>query len=198
MEKFNVKAYIQGCRLIIDVIDGTPDVYQVLFNTDTEEITDIVKWNGQFINDLESDGIYKLCLVKDRNATLLNNGNLRINGRELTPQELVDAIGLEQANILGTTDYESEEIFCMCKLKKCLIELQKKIFQEMLKNCGSRSCKSDEYKSQRDFLFIAVWLLEHLVEEEKWEQVRNLYNSLKSCGSICDGMLKSNKCGCNG
>lgn len=43
MEKFNVKAYIQGCRLIIDVIDGTPDVYQVLFNTDTEEITDIVK-----------------------------------------------------------------------------------------------------------------------------------------------------------
>lgn len=97
-----------------------------------------------------------MCLVKDRNATLLNNGNLRINGRELTPQELVDAIGLEQANILGTTDYESEEIFCMCKLKKCLIELQKKIFQEMLKNCGSRSCKSDEYKSQRDFLFIAV------------------------------------------
>lgn len=197
MEIFDINVYIQGCQLMIDVVDGAPDMYQVLFNTDTEEISDIVQWNGRFRYNLGSDGIYKFCIVQDPNA-VLRNGTLTINGHELDAKDLADAIGLEKFNILGIARYSSEEIFCICKLKKCLLELQKKIFQDMLKNCGSRSCKTNEYKSQRDFLFIAVWLLEHLAEEGKWEQVKKLFKSLQTCGSICDGLLKSNKCGCNG
>ena len=198
MEKFDVNVYIEGCRLIIDVVNGTPDIYMVLFNTYTKELSDIVKWSGSFKYNMQTDGIYKLCILQDPNAQLSEEGVLTTNGYQLSAQDFVDAVGLSNTNILGRLKFDSEEIFCLCKLKKCLLELQKKIFQEMLKSCGSRSCKSNEYKSQRDFLFIGVWLLEHLAQDGKWEQVRNLFDSLQSCGSICDGLSKSKNCGCTG
>ena len=53
-------------------------------------------------------------------------------------------------------EYEIDETFSICKLKKCLAELELKTFQDMLKNCGKAICKNDDVKSQRDFLFIAV------------------------------------------
>lgn len=198
MVNFDINVYIQECHLMVDVVNGTPDMYLVLFNTNAEEISDIVQWNGRFHYTLGSDGIYKFCIVKDPNA-VLEDGILKINGYELDARDLADAIAItSNANILGGAERYSEEIFCMCKLKKCLLELQKKVFQDMLKNCGTRSCKVNEYKSQRDFLFIAVWLLEHLAQEGKWEWVKALFEHLQTCGSICDGLLKSNKCGCNG
>ena len=43
MENFDINVYIQGCHLIVDVVDGTSDMYQVLFNTYTKEISDIIQ-----------------------------------------------------------------------------------------------------------------------------------------------------------
>ena len=88
---------------------------------------------------------------------MLSDGILKVNEEDFTAEDLVDAIEQRHLfNKLGSAQTSSEEIFCICKLKNCLLELQKKIFQDMLKNCGTRSCKTNEYKSQRDFLFIAV------------------------------------------
>jgi pentatricopeptide repeat protein len=69
----------------------------------------------------------------------------------------------------------------------------------MLKNCGSIKCKDNEIRSQRDFIFIAVWLIEHYLELGNIEKARAIYESIKSCGSICNDLLKNkNNCGCNG
>ena len=36
MDRDKIKFYMQGCRLIIDIEDGTPDIYVILYNTETE------------------------------------------------------------------------------------------------------------------------------------------------------------------
>ena len=69
----------------------------------------------------------------------------------------------------------------------------------MLKNCGSSKCKNDEVKSQRDFLFIAVWLMEHYIELGNIEKAQAIYERLKGCGDLCQSLLNDKKsCGCNG
>jgi hypothetical protein len=69
----------------------------------------------------------------------------------------------------------------------------------MLKNCGSIKCKNDEVKAQRDFLFIAVWLMEHYIELGNIEKAQAIYDSLKGCGNLCQNLINDNKsCGCNG
>ncbi len=131
------------------------------------------------------------------NDISLQNGNLRIGSVSYTVKEFIDAV---ESGVVGFNNakLDTDEIFCNCKLKKCLLNLQMKVFQEMLKNCGSMRCKNDELKAQRDFLFIANWLMEHLAEEDKVEQLHNIYEGILSCGSICDDLLDNKNCGCNG
>ena len=201
MKDFNINVYMTGCHLVVEIPDGTPDIYQVLFNTSTEECSDIIPYNDPFESEMEKDGIYRYCIVKASNA-VLKNGKLLINGKELTNKELADAISLQNTLVLGNYVDSSffDDIFCICKLKKCLSDLQLKVFRDLVKNCGSSKCKNgDELKAQRDFLFLAVWLMEHLIDAGKSELVRDIFDSLQSCGSICGNLLKSNKnCGCNG
>lgn len=76
--------------------------------------------------------------------------------------------------------------------------MQLKVFNELVKNCG-KGCKNlDEIKSQRDFLFIANWIMQHLEEYDRFEELYNVYEGIQSCNSLCSDLLKNNKCGCNG
>lgn len=194
MNKDNIKFYMDGCHLTIDVVDGTPDIYLVLLNTETKDYSEILQWQGTFEFDMEKDGIYKVCIIQSSMGTL-SNGILTIGNEEYDSERFADVFASNVAAI--GEDRFSEEIFCICNLKKCLLNLQMKAFQNALKNCGSRKCKDDEIKAQRDFLFMAVWLMEHLIEEGKEEKVREIYKSIQSCGSICNNLLGSNNCGCN-
>ena len=191
----NINVYITGCHLTLDVENGSPSIYLVLLNTDTKWHSEIRQWNGTFEFDIEKDGIYKIYAIDEPNA-VLNNGILSIENERYDSERFVDTI---ESNIthLGSGENYTEEIFCICNLRKCLLNLQMKAFQNMLKNCGSRKCKDDEIKAQRDFIFIAVWLMDRLMEQGKEEQVREIYESIQGCGSICSDILKSNRCGCN-
>ena len=63
----------------------------------------------------------------------------------------------ENFNNNDEEEYEIDDIFSVCKLKKCLAELELKTFQDMLKNCGKIKCReNDDVKAQRDFLYIAI------------------------------------------
>ena len=94
--------------------------------------------------------------------------------------------------------FYTKTVFCACKLEKCLLSLQMKVFNELVKNCG-KGCKNlDEIKSQRDFLFIANWIMNHLEEYERFEELIDLYTKLQTCKSLCDDLLANNKCKCNG
>jgi hypothetical protein len=69
----------------------------------------------------------------------------------------------------------------------------------MLKNCGKALCKNDDIKSQRDFLFIAVWLMEHYIELGNIEMAESIYERIKGCGNLCQNLLNDKRsCGCNG
>lgn len=201
MNKFEIETYIDGCDLTITLVDGNSDFYQVLCNTFTGEVSDIVRFSGSFKYTLKSDGVYKFYVLKDSSAELIDNV-LTIGGKSYTPSELVDA--LESRIVFFTSEVDSETLFCDCKLRECLMKLQKKIFLEQLKNCGTskfgNNCqnKLDELKSQRDFLFIAHWLMEHLLEEDKLTQLRAIFDGIFTCGSICGDLLNSVNCGCNG
>ena len=87
-------------------------------------------------------------------GAFLQNGSLVIDSRSYTVQEFIDAV---ESGVFGFNNakLDTDEIFCNCKLKKCLLNLQMKVFQEMLKNCGKIRCKNDDLRAQRDFLFIA-------------------------------------------
>ena len=78
------------------------------------------------------------------------------------------------------------------------MKLELKMFQELADDCGK--CQSNlEIRSQRDFLFIAVWLIEKYTELGKINQAQAIYNKLKTCGDLCQNLIKDKRsCGCNG
>lgn len=195
MEKDKIKFYMQGCHLTVEIEDGTPDIYLLLRNTDTEWYSEIYRYTKPITFDLKLDGIYRIYIIKSQSATL-NNDILKIGTEEYTPFRLIKTFDLGSISIVD--DYFSEEIFSICKLRKCLLNLQMKMFYNNVKNCGLNKCESEELRGQRDFLFIAVWLMEKLLEEGKDEKVREIYKSLRTCKSICEELSETNNCGCNG
>lgn len=158
MKDFNIQVCMTGCHLTIQIPGGTPDIYQVLFNTITEEYSEIIPYTNSFESEMEEDGIYRYCIIQAPEA-VLQDGKLHINGKILTNIQLAQSIVDEDGLVLGNyiDNSFSDEIFCICKLKKCLLDLQLKVFKDLVKNCGSSKCKNgDELKAQRDFLFLAV------------------------------------------
>lgn len=208
MGKFNKNIHFQGCRLTSKICGDTSDMYQfVVFNpcaekNDEMEFSDILPCANGLELEIEKDGWYRVVTFKKAN-TILEDGAIRAGDHLYTSEDIHDYIKREENIVLNPEyigEYEWDDLFSICKLKKCLAELELKAFQEMLKNCGKIQCKDDNgVKSQRDFLFIAVWLIEHFSELGKIDEAQAIYNRLKGCGDICKSLINNKKgCGCNG
>ena len=115
---------------------------------------------------LEAEGIHadmtagyslgELAALTYGGAMTIENG-IKIGSRIYTAEEIASIISDEAYyNAINIGLYDIDETFSICKLKKCLANLELKLFQEMLKNCGKMKCKTDGIKTQIDFLFIAV------------------------------------------
>lgn len=197
MGSFNKEIYMRGCHLGVRLLDDPSNVYVFVFNSETKEFSDIYPYEEGLEFELENDGLYQIVIFKNSAAELSDEG-MTISSRTYSTQELLESI---ESGWIGVSDItpDIDEMLCICSLKKCLAKLELQVFQEMLKNCGSINCKDSEIKSQRDFLFIAVWLIEHYLELGNIEKARAIYESIRSCGSICGNLLKNkNNCGCNG
>lgn len=202
MGKFNKDIYMKGCHLMTSVCGDTRNMYQFIFNPDTVEFSDIYPCEDGLDFEIEKDGWYRIVTFRNPNAVLVD-GAIRTGNETYTSEDIMDDILREETtewNPLYLGDWEVDDIFSICKLKKCLADLEYKAFQEMLENCGKSKCKSvEDIKSQRDFLFIAVWLIEHYTELGKIEMAQAIYDRLKGCGDLCQGTLKDKRsCGCNG
>ena len=200
MGKFSKDIYMQGCRLITRVYGDTQDMYQFIFNPDTAEFSDIYPCGSGLEYEIEKDGLYRIITFK-KTGTSLVNGTIVAGDRTYTAEYIVDNIEREESaewNPEYIGEWDIDDTFTICKLKKCLSELEYKTFQDVLKNCGK--CKDfNEIKSERDFLFIGVWLIEHYTELGKIETAQAIYNRLKGCGDLCQDLLKDKRsCGCNG
>ena len=201
MGNFNKDIYMEGCRLVTRIYGDTTDMYQFVFNPETAEFSDIVPCSARMEFEIEKDGWYRVVTFKRAGIRLIN-GALDTGYTTYTAEYIMDHIESEQNDVWNPEyigEYEIDETFSICKLKKCLAELESKTFQDMLKNCGKVICKNDEVKSQRDFLFIAVWLIEHYIELGKIEMARAIYDRMKGCGDICKNLLNDKRsCGCDG
>lgn len=196
MGNFNKQVYMKGCRLITRLIDDLPNMYQFIFS-ESGEFSDIYDFSKGMEYELEDDGTYYVVTIQNATATL-SDGKLTIGSRTWSAEELQNNIqATNQLVNIGLWDID--EVLSICKLKKCLAALELRVFQEQLKNCGSIKCKNFELKGQMDFIFIAVWLIEHYIELGNIEMARSIYERLQTCGSICGNLLKEKKnCGCNG
>lgn len=195
MENFTKDIYMKGCHLVARLYGDTQNMYQFVFNPETAEFSDIYAYETGLEFEIEEDGTYNIVTIQSDSATLVD-GSLQYGDRVLSAENIVDAIN---SNVVNIGTYDMDSTLSICKLKKCLAQLELKIFQERLKNCGSIKCKNDEVKSQRDFLFIAVWLMERYIELGNIEKAQAIYNSLKGCGNLCKDLINNNKnCGCNG
>lgn len=201
MGNFNKDIYMKGCHLITRFWEDTTNMYQFIFNPETKDFSDILPCRKGLEFELTNDGVYRIVTLKaDDSHINEDTGGLVIGAREYTVEELIEIISGNQNYVaLNIGIYDIDDTLSICNLKKCLAELELKWFRDMLKNCGSLICKNDEIKAQRDFIFIAVWLIEHYVELGNIEKAQVIYDSLRRCGNLCSNLLKNKKdCGCNG
>lgn len=102
-----------------------------------------------------------------------------------------DLIKYEDVSIMSF----QKVVFSFCNLQKCLVNLQ----SQVLKNPASCNCNSNGNnltKYNRDFLLNAVYLLEHFVKKEDFDNAQFIVDNVKDCtGKICGSELKSN-CNC--
>ena len=91
-----------------------------------------------------------------------------------------------------------DRIFSICNLRKCTFAHEKQAITEFLSTCTKRNCnKKSSQQSTRDILLISLFVLEHLICEEKYNEAKRIIEQLGSCYNLCDThTLKS--CCCNG
>lgn len=92
----------------------------------------------------------------------------------------------------------SETFFSICKLEKCLIELQKQFIKDNAKNCADRRCEtSSDLRFKVEFLLSSIFVLKYLIRHNRFVEAQYIINDLSSCGSLCADLLKDKtSCGC--
>ena len=197
MENFKKDVYMKGCHLITRMYGDTSNMYQFVFNPETAEFSDISPCGSGLEFEIEEDGVYRVVTIKVDNAELTETGII-IGTTEYTTEELMNVLENE-AYYNPLFGYDIDSTLSICKLKKCLATLELNVFQDLLKNCGKINCKTSEVKSERDFLYIAVWLIEHYLELGNAERAQAIYENIKGCGNLCQNLVNDKRnCGCNG
>ena len=193
----DIKVYKKACTLTFE-FSKKDDLYGFLLNKTSGDHSEIEQYNKGYASfEVDKDGVFVFYLIESEHLTITENG-FKIGSRNWTVEEYIQASDDNITSFVELGDHTTKTTFCACKLEKCLLNLQMKAFRELLKNCG-KGCKNlDEIKSQRDFLFIANWLMEHLEEYDRFEELIEIYESLRTCHSLCDDLLANNKCKCNG
>ena len=170
-------AFNQNCQLVISDLPNKgayahtlemivdPDGTKMLYKDRSESIVEHVK-----------DGLYNYYLL----LTNLNPDTIDIN-----------KISLHDNSIGDWT--ETEKIFSICNLRKCVIELEKKSIEDFL----YKRCEKSSQQSTKDLLLISIFVLEHLINQEKYSEAERILTSLGSCENLCGDVI-TKTCNCNG
>lgn len=100
-------------------------------------------------------------------------------------------------------------IFTYCHLQECLVKLQKQLllstgfnpcsFGSVNKRLGS-NCNTNvdlNLKGTVDFLLTALYVLDYLADNGKFEEAQQIIESLATCGNLCDNITNTKTgCGC--
>ena len=92
----------------------------------------------------------------------------------------------------------SEEIFSICHLRKCVFAYEKQAIEEFLSTCNKKNCnKRSSQQSTRDILLMSIFVLEHLICQNKYNEAQRILNQLGSCSNLCPNTI-TKTCDCNG
>lgn len=180
------------CQLIVSGMwdvenfnSGTQDKIEVLVYWDdytkyqivTNRTTDSLVW------DLPKDGWFQYFQI---------NLNKNIDIDKNDPEALINHVN-SSAN---STDFKKKDIFSICKLRNCTIELEKESIHNFINHHKEYSCKKIKGQSTKDLLLIAVFVLENLIVKGKYLDATMIVESLSTCDTLCKSN-KSQTCNCN-
>lgn len=97
----------------------------------------------------------------------------------------------------GTQTFSYQKIlFSICKLQKCLVNLQKQILSnpDSCTECGMET----SLRFKRDFLLGALYVFDYLKDTNNFEEAQRILDNMSSCGdSLCsDANVNKSDCGC--
>ena len=97
----------------------------------------------------------------------------------------------------GSQTFSFQKIlFSICKLQKCLVNLQKQLLNnpENCMECGMES----SLRFKRDFLLSALYVFDYLKDTKNYEEAQRILDNMSSCGESLCGDTNDTKvdCGC--
>lgn len=88
-------------------------------------------------------------------------------------------------------------LFSLCKLQKCLLNLQKRILDNTEHCNGFNTSKKSLDIYHRDFLFSAIYTIKYLTDIDNFEEAHALLTRINDCsGSVCKQASIKHNCNC--
>lgn len=162
-------------ELLVNFYD--PSVYKIEINRD---LSTALVW------DLEKDGYYKYFQINLPQGT-------NIKSEELISWALVNYLNLPS----NSTDFVVKDFFSICKLRNCVLQLEKEAIHNFINNCKLKNCKKLEGQSNKDILLMAIFVLEHLIARERFTEANMILESMPQCETLCKS-INIKTCNCNG
>lgn len=179
----------KGCVYvyILQLNDSNPKSQSLIIKSKEDKI----------VFTIGKDGFYTLCKIKiPRDQTkpaYYYNSNFYFNKQKIDLQELIE---LNPKATELEIDYTY--FFQICRLKKCYIDIAKRIIDDTASIRCSNSVinkKEDIYK--RDLLWSAINVIQYLVEQQQFEEASRLLKRITGCNGLCNyNNQKEQDCGC--
>lgn len=93
--------------------------------------------------------------------------------------------------------YYVTEIFSLCLLRKCVVNFQREVLYESLRNCNLAPCiknNSSVNRTERDFLFVALFILENLIGVGNFDEAQRIFEQLENCNNLLCGSYSNTSC----
>lgn len=208
-----------NCQLVATPIDNSPietllnpclsDSEAVVFveflinpEIDNNKTVRVSETHDYYYYDLPQDGLYvyhklkifdKAYVDEDYQGLCYDTLNEKLFFKGVELKDIFDVLPYLDIAEYGILEYIKSPIFSICKLQHCLKELQKKSITQ----CNKGLC--DDFnadRKMRDFLFISIYVLENLIDQERFGEAIEILKSLSSCAPICNN-ISITKSGCN-
>lgn len=167
-----------NCEL---TLDGTPTVVGLEIIIHNNDVINIIREKSDYWETkLDEDGLYSYYILNF----------------DKEPENIIEYI--------KTNDCQPvQEVFSICKLRKCLLQREKGYINDFLSNCsgGVINCgKTNSDNVISDFLLVSIFILEQLICCGNFDEATRILNLINNngCGFCNDKQTTFNDCKCNG
>lgn len=130
--------------------------------------------------------------LKDKTVDINNLSSIINNDNCIVINNILDIWNYILDNYASQSFSFQKEIFTYCKLKKCLVNLQRKTLLSL------GTCNSNDDIYNRDFLLSALYVLDYLKDTNNYSEGQRIIEVLTTCGGfLCEENSSiNNNCGC--